>query len=121
MRHGQQTVEMDARTVAEYVIFHALEADEIDIYVPEGVESDEVWEGIDAKNVDRVQASDEHVEVDGSFTVRRHVRTIPASGGAKGEPPINPPEAVFEEEDMYFVVHYYFEDFGHAEGVVDVA
>lgn len=116
----QDTVEIDTRTIAEFVIFNAIEADEIDVWVPDGVESADVYEGVTARNVDKVTASDEAIEVSGSFTVRRHVRTIPASGGGKLEPPTNPPEAVFEDEEMFFAIHYYLEEFGHAEGRVDV-
>ena len=116
-----ETVPVDRDALAEFVLFEALEADAIDVYVPEGVERAQVYEGVSAENVDDVTASGTHIEVEGSFTVRRHVRTIPASGGSSTEPPTNPPEVVFEDQEMFFVIHYYLEDHGHAEGVVDVA
>lgn len=112
------TVSIDQKELAEFVIFNAFEADAVDVHVPEGVERSDVVEGVNRRNVRKVTASGRHVEVTGDFTVRRHVRTIPASGGGKLEPPTNPPEAVFEEQEMFFSIHYYLEDFGSADGRV---
>lgn len=118
---SEDTVPVNEETLAEFVIFNAFETDAIEVYVPEGVEGDDVYDGVNPRNVGEVTASDRHIEVTGDFTVRRHVRTIPASGGGKLEPPTNPPEAVFEECEMFFSIHYYLEDFGHAEGRVGMA
>ena len=113
------TVEVGQNAVAQFVIMHTFESGNIEMQVPEGVERDDVVNAISTSNVERVDGGEDYVDVEGEFVVRRHVRTIPASGGGKLEPPTNPPEAVYEDQRMGFAFRFKFEDLGIVEGRVE--
>lgn len=117
---SSDTVPVEKRALAEFVIFNAFESDGVEIYVPDGVRSEDVSRAIDARNVSEVSASGPHIEVFGEFTVPEIVGRIPA-GPNRGYGPINPPEDITRDVEMQFSFHYYLEDDGSAEGRVDVA
>lgn len=115
-----ETVEINEKELAQFVLTLAREFDEWELHIPDGVDDDEVWDGINPRNVDYVDSYGDEVEVGGSFTVREAVGRIPASGGGRLEPPTNPPEVITEEREAHFLVRFTFEDLGYATGSVEV-
>jgi hypothetical protein len=97
-----------------------MEIGDIDALIPEGVEDDDVWDEITARNVDTVDSYGDRVEIQGEFTVREAVGRLPASGGGRLEPPTNPPETIYEKRQAYFLLVFEFEDLGYASGSVEV-
>lgn len=116
----KETVSIDREALAQFVVFSSREFDNWDVYIPEGISDDDVWDGIAARNVTEVDGIDDGVEVHGEFTVPEVVDRIPAGGGARGEPPINPPEVVTEPREVWFRIEFTFEDLGYAEGSIEV-
>jgi hypothetical protein len=116
-----KTVEVDQEAIAQFVTFLAPEYDDVETYAPEGIGYDDLWDGVTPRNVDRVESFGNGVHVEGSFTVRQAVDYIAASGGARGEPPINPPETIWEDREAGFYLRFTFEDEGYMEGEIEVA
>lgn len=75
----------------------------------------DLFDRVNVGNVEEVDSTGDGVEVQGRFHVQEPVDYIPASGGGKLEPPINPPEVVTEEREAFFLVRFVFEDFGLVE------
>lgn len=115
-----ETVEIDQRAVAQYVLFAAMEQEDIETYIPEGVRDDDVWDGLTANNVEHVDGDGNSVFIEGRFKVREVVDRIPASGGGRLEPPTNPPEVITEDREAHFLIRFDFEDEGYATGEVEV-
>lgn len=115
-----ETTEINDSALAQFVLFSAKEIADWELNVPGSIETDEIWDGVVAKNVDHVDSLGDGVEVGGSFEVREVVGRIPASGGGRFDPPTNPPEVITESRKVYFTVRFTFEDLGMADATVEV-
>jgi hypothetical protein len=116
-----ETVEINKRELQQFILTISRESNDWEVYVPEHVEEDDVWDGVSTRNVDYVKSEGGIVEVGGSFIVKEVVDYIKASGGGRFEPPTNPPEVVTEDREAHFVIRFTFEDLGFSEGLVEVA
>ena len=110
----KDTVSVDAESLVDFVLNYSKEdGNWTEITLPNGVEEDDVEDEVCKSNVVNVSGYDDgEVVVTGQFTVHEVVGRIPASGGAKGEPPINPPENETREVEMIFSVHFWFKGLG---------
>jgi hypothetical protein len=115
-------IDIDEQSLIDFVLSLGHEIGEWDTYLPDGVDPAEARNEVTRRNVDSIDATgDGAVEVRGSFSVPQVVDRIPAGGGARGEPPINPPEVVTKSREGLFTLRFYFEDLGFAEGTIEVA
>jgi hypothetical protein len=116
-----ETIEIDAKPLAQFILWGANEYGDWKSHFPEGIDPDDVWREITARNVTDVDyEGDGVVAVEGKSLVHQVVDYIPASGGGRFEPPINPPEYVTEEREVWFSIRYTFEDEGFATGEVEI-
>lgn len=113
------TVEVEGESLAQFIITSGKEAG-VEAYIPEGVSEDEVMREISISNVENIHVDDNAVEVRGEFEVREVADRIPAGGGGKLEPPINPPEVVTRPVKGYFTARFEFEDLGYAELAIEI-
>jgi len=107
------------KALTQFVLTMAFEGD-IETPSFDTVDTDEILDGLSAKNVEHVEGYSEFVEVGGTFTVHEAVGRIPASGGGKFDPPTNPPETITEKQEVGFTTRFFFEDMGHAETVMEI-
>ena len=115
-----ETTKINEYSIADFVVTMAKEDDGLEMNIPREVESDDVWDGLTGRNVDRVDSFGNGVEVEGSYTVREVTGRIPASGGGRFDPPTNPPETLYTEREASFVFQFTFEDIGTVTGSVEV-
>ena len=110
-------VEIPVKPIAQHAITLAYEMDEVDEMIDSNLNDamDDVTIADMIRGLDGAYWEGDSLWVEGTFTVREVVGTLPASGGGRFEPPTNPPEAITEERKLGYTVRWWPEDLGRAE------
>ncbi|QRV15058.1 hypothetical protein JMJ58_19455 [Haloterrigena salifodinae] len=83
---------------------------EWNFHVSDGIDQEDLWEGVCLKNVNNVETVE-----DGEFIVEGYFKTVEAvgripAGPNRGYGPINPPEVITEDVGVQFFIHVSIDD-----------
>jgi len=102
-----------------YTLFEVAMEGEFNLEIPEEC-TDQFFNEFQPETVEEIEIiTDDSMSIRGTVIVREVVDYYPASG-PRGQPPINPPEYVYEERELMYDIYYYMDGLGHCETRVEM-
>ena len=112
-------IEVPREALIKFAHNLALESYDHQVSMPDGISTDSFFDSFEnaPNHTDSIEVEildDETILISGTLYVVKVVDYLPASGGGRGEPPINPPEYVMEDVEIEYEILLSFDGLGHA-------